>query len=163
MPNAVKSHLCAIRFKGKTVPEIYFAYDSYGWRDLCSDISHTLHCAHSRHICECVHRPRRNPTCCFSFLCAWKTSLKIWRAIRQSQALTRLSHIGDGVMRTSCNDKDRQVIVIASKPKSRSLKEHYDCLSIVKLANMAGQDLMGSDWHILKIHLFHLALTRRRQ
>lgn len=48
------------------------------------------------------------------------------------------------------NDKDRRVIAIASATNSGC----NDCLPIVKLANMDGQDLMGPDWHILKIHLF---------
>lgn len=101
-PNAVKSNRAA--------SEITRAYDSYGSCDLCPDISHTLHDAHTD-----KHRPRKNPAfVVFPFLFSiWKTSLKFGAQFtRHARALAH--SLGATANK---NDKDRASVGQPLRPQ----------------------------------------------
>lgn len=148
IPNAVKSYLYNEKKKTAEIVRLWFIWIG----DLCSDISHTLDCI--RYVCArspshaSVHRSVKNPTCCFSVF-VFRLEKQVWNLARKHW----VSEIS--IWMHAYNDKDHRVIAIASATNSGC----NDCLPIVKLANMDGQDLMGFDWHILKIHLFRIQST----
>lgn len=110
------NRICAIRFKGKTVPEIIRIWFIWMARFMLWYFSHSPLRALAHFVNAYTDRERIRFCCFFLFVSAWKTSLKFGAQFASAKhSLFSLTSVERDVMRTSCNDKDRQVIVIASK------------------------------------------------